>query len=64
MSPEAGCPLLEQGAPRLRANISHLPQVGADDHEELYQDGLAIAAQMLQQQEANHSHKAMYRPGR
>lgn len=47
MSPQAGCLLVEQVAPRLRATISRLPQVGADDHDELYQDGLAIAAQLL-----------------
>jgi len=39
--------LVEQIAPRLRATSRCLPQVGADDAEELYQDGLAIAAQML-----------------
>ena len=53
MSPKAGNVLLEQVAPRLRATISRLPQVGADDHEELYQDGLAIAAQMLHSAEEN-----------
>ena len=47
MSPEAGCLLINQIAPRLRATSRCLPQVGADDAEELYQDGLAIAAQML-----------------
>lgn len=53
MSPEAGCLLLEQVAPRLKATISRLPQVGADDHDEMYQDGLAIAAQMLHSAEQN-----------
>ena len=39
--------LIDHIAPRLRATSRCLPQVGADDAEELYQDGLAIAAQML-----------------
>ena len=47
LSPEAGCLLLEQIAPRLRVTSRCLPQVGADDADELYQDGLAIAAKML-----------------
>lgn len=38
---------MEEIAPRIRAAARSLPQVGADDPEELYQDGLAIAAQML-----------------
>jgi hypothetical protein len=47
MSPQAGSLLMEHIAPRLRATSRHLPQVGADDAEELYQDGIALAAQML-----------------
>ncbi len=47
MSPQAGCLLMEQIAPRLRVISRRLPQVGADDAEELYQDGIAIAAEML-----------------
>jgi hypothetical protein len=47
MSPQAGCLLMEHIAPRLRVTSRCLPQVGADDAEELYQDGIAIAAQML-----------------
>ncbi|MCB1079306.1 MAG: hypothetical protein KDM64_15910, partial [Verrucomicrobiae bacterium] len=47
MTPHAGWMLVEQIAPRIRAASRCLPQVGADDPEELYQDGLAIAAQML-----------------
>ncbi len=47
MSPQAGCLLVEQIAPRLRITSRCLPQVGADDADELYQDGVAIAAKML-----------------
>ena len=47
MSPQAGCLLMEHIAPRLHVTSRCLPQVGADDAEELYQDGIAIAAQML-----------------
>ena len=47
MSPQAGCLLLEQIAPRLRVTSRCLPQVGVDDADELYQDGIAIAAKML-----------------
>ena len=47
LSPEAGCLLMEQIAPRLRVTSRCLPQVGADDADELYQDGIAIAARML-----------------
>jgi hypothetical protein len=47
MSPQAGCLLMEQIAPRLRITSRCLPQVGADDADELYQDGIAIAARML-----------------
>ena len=53
MSPQAGTLLLEEVAPRLKVTISRLPQVGADDPEEMYQDGLAIAAQMLHSAEQN-----------
>ena len=47
MSPQAGYLLVEQIAPRLRITSRCLPQVGADDADELYQDGVAIAAKML-----------------
>jgi hypothetical protein len=53
MSPEAGCLLVEHIAPRLRITSRCLPQVGADDADELYQDGLAIAARMLDSAERN-----------
>ena len=47
MSPLAECLLVEQIAPRLRATSRCLPQVGADDAEEMYADGMAMAAAML-----------------
>jgi hypothetical protein len=47
MTPHAGFMLMEEIAPRLKAASIYLPRVGADDPEELYQDGLAIAAKML-----------------
>ena len=55
MSPLAECLLVEQIAPRLRATSRCLPQVGADDAAELYQDGLAIAAKQLRQAESTES---------
>jgi len=53
MSPQAGQMLVEEVAPRLRAASRCLPQVGADDAEETYQDSLAIAATMLDAAERN-----------
>lgn len=53
MTPHAGWMLLEEIAPRIKAASRCLPRVGADDAEELYQDGLAIAAQMLDSAERN-----------
>ena len=47
MSPQAGSVLLNEVAPRLRAYTRGLKQVGADDGDELCQDGIALAAQML-----------------
>jgi len=47
MTPHAGFLLMEEIAPRIKAASIYLPKVGADDAEELYQDGLAIAAKML-----------------
>ena len=48
MSPESGTMLLEQIAPRLRAAIPKVVYpVGAEDAEELVQDALVTAAQML-----------------
>jgi len=48
MSPQAGVVLMQEIAPRLRAAIPKcVKTVGCEDHEELYQDGLAMAAHML-----------------
>jgi hypothetical protein len=53
MSPQAGSILLEQVVPRLRSAIPRAVRcVGAEDHEELIQDGTAIAAKMLHNAEA------------
>jgi len=53
MSPKAGELLVEEIAPRLRVTSRCVPQVGADDAEEIYQDSLAIAAGMLESAERN-----------
>lgn len=53
MSPHAGEMLVEEIAPRLRVTSRCLPQVGADDTEEIYQDSLAIASRMLESAEQN-----------
>ena len=47
MSPQGGFVLLNQIEPRLRASVPHIRGVGAEDTEELLQDGLALAAKML-----------------
>lgn len=48
MSPAAGILLMEEVAPRLRSAIPKCVQtVGAEDAEELVQDAIATAAQML-----------------
>ena len=47
MSPEAETMLVEDIAPRVRIASRCLPQVGADDADELYADGMAMAAEML-----------------
>lgn len=48
MSPQAGLVLTEEIAPRLRSAIPNVCRtIGGEDSEELYQDGLAMAAQML-----------------
>lgn len=53
MSPETGTVLLEQIAPRLKAAVSYIKPVGCEDREELYQDGLAMAAHLLEANERN-----------
>src|SRR5947207_3140686 len=47
MSLQAGLVLVEEIAPRLKTVVPHIKTVGAEDSEELYQDGLAMAAKML-----------------
>jgi DNA-directed RNA polymerase specialized sigma24 family protein len=54
MSPQAGTLLLEQIAPRLRSVIPKVVhKVGAEDDEELVQDALVTAAQLLDAVERN-----------
>ena len=47
MSPHAGLVLVQEIAPRLRSAIPGVRKVGAEDDEELLQDGLTMAAEML-----------------
>lgn len=48
MSPRAGFVLMDQITPRLRTMIPHqVRPLGAEDAEELVQDAIAVAAQML-----------------
>ncbi len=48
MSPQAGLVLVQEIAPRLRSAIPQcVHKVGAEDDEELLQDGLAMAAHLL-----------------
>jgi hypothetical protein len=54
MSPAAGEMLMGQIAPRLRSAIPrNVKAVGAEDEEELVQDAIATAAQMLDAVERN-----------
>ena len=53
MSPEAGTVLLERIAPRLKGAVAHIKPVGCEDKEELYQDGLCMAAHLLEANERN-----------
>ena len=53
MSPEAGICLMEQIAPRLKAAVPYIKSVGAEDKEELLQDGLCMAAHLLDANERN-----------
>ena len=54
MSPAAGDLLVEHIAPRLRATIPRVVKpVGAEDEEELVQDAIVVAAQMLDAVERN-----------
>ena len=52
MSPKAGDILVQEIAPRLRCVISQIQPVGAEDTEELLQDAIGLAAQMLHALEA------------
>lgn len=53
MSPQAGVVLMQEIAPRLRSAIPQcVHKVGAEDDEELYQDGLAMAAKLMDGLEA------------
>src|SRR3954451_7924138 len=48
MSPLAGEMLVQEIAPRIRSALPHtVPRIGAEDVEELVQDALAMAAQIL-----------------
>ena len=51
MSPESGVVLMEQVAPRLKAAVRYIKPVGCEDKEELYQDGLCMAAHLLENNE-------------
>ena len=48
MSPQSGQVLLEEIAPRLKAVVPYIKTVGCEDSEELYADGIAMAAHMLE----------------
>jgi len=53
MTPENEQLLIEEIAPRIRGAVSNsVPQVGADDLDELTQDGIAIAVSLLSSAEA------------
>jgi len=53
MSPQAGELLVQEIAPRIRNSPTNsVAQVGADDRDELCQDGIAIAATLLASAEA------------
>ena len=53
MSPQAGTVLLEQIAPRLKAAVPYIKPVGSEDSQELFQDGLCMAAHLLENNELN-----------
>ena len=44
---------MEQIAPRLKAAVPYIKPVGSEDKEELYQDGLCMAAKLLDSNERN-----------
>jgi hypothetical protein len=47
MTVEAGRLLVEEIAPRLKTATAYIKPVGCEDREELYQDGLCMAAHLL-----------------
>ena len=48
MSPQAGVVLMQEIAPRLRSAIPQcVNKVGAEDDEEIFQDGLCMAAKLM-----------------
>ena len=51
MSPKAGFTLVNEIEPRLRAVVPYIRPVGAEDAEELMQDALCVASQMLERLE-------------
>ncbi len=51
MSPEAGICLTEHIAPRLKAAVPYIKPVGCEDKEELLQEGLCMAAHLLENNE-------------
>jgi hypothetical protein len=55
MSPEAGCLLLQEVAPRIASAARHCVSfVGAEDAQEIVQDTIAMAAKIVHNAEANH----------
>jgi hypothetical protein len=56
MSPAAGVVLMEQVAPRLKGMLPRIKPVGSEDAEEIFQDGLALAAKMLHDLELRGKH--------
>jgi hypothetical protein len=52
MSPHASAVLLEEVAPRLKSAVHYIKPVGCEDAEELLQDGILMAAKMLNDLEA------------
>jgi hypothetical protein len=52
MTPENEQMLVQEIAPRIRGSLRNAAQIGADDNDELAQDGVAIAASMLASIEA------------
>jgi DNA-binding NarL/FixJ family response regulator len=55
MSPESGCLLLNEVAPRIASAARHCVRfVGAEDHQEVTQDAIAMAAKIVHNAEINH----------